>query len=79
MIKGQEVDMIGSRHAEMQKRIEKLIADHRHEMENAELNFLEEMWDKLKTYGQSTFMTVPQMNKVTRMEADLARAKFNRY
>ena len=72
-------DIIGSRWREVLERIDKLFAEYKHKMSSSEKEYLTDIKDKLTTWEARTFITATQLNRLTRIEADLARSQFNRY
>lgn len=72
-------DIIGERWKEVLERIDKLFTEYRHKMSDSEKAYLTDIKDKLEQWEARTFMTATQLNRLTRIEADLARSQFNRY
>lgn len=66
----QHPDMIGQRCAETFERVE-AAARNSHRLSEAEQEFLQDMAERLETYGARTLVTVKQLNFLTRIEGKL--------
>jgi hypothetical protein len=63
-------DMIGPRHREVLERLE-AAAHHGYRLSEIEQEFLQDMAERLETYGERTLVTAKQLNFLTRIEAKL--------
>ncbi|MFZ1430586.1 MAG: hypothetical protein WAS21_27935 [Geminicoccaceae bacterium] len=60
-------DMIGARHAELQKRLLRAVS-YADRLDEREQDFVQDLATKLETYGERALVTVAQLNWLTRIE-----------
>ena len=59
---------IGKRYEQLSKVLEDALEHHREQLSDSDIDFAEQMLDRLAQYGESTYVSVAQINWINRIE-----------